>query len=59
MPDKHRQHQLGHASIVTTNDIYTQIELDVKADDIRELYPNLYYECRPQIRPQKMCKIKF
>ena len=44
MPDKHRQHQLGHASIVTTNDIYTQIELDIKADDIRKLYPNLYYE---------------
>lgn len=59
MPDKHRQHQLGHASIVTTNDIYTQIELDVKADDIRELYPNLYYEFWPQIWPQKMCKIKF
>ena len=44
MPDKHRQHQMGHASIVTTNDIYTVIELDVKADDIRQLYKGLYYE---------------
>lgn len=42
--DKHRQHQLGHSSIVVTNDIYTHIELEIKREDIIKLYENLYYE---------------
>ncbi len=42
--DKHRQCQLGHSSIVTTNDIYTHIELDIKKQDVIKLYNNLYYK---------------
>lgn len=43
IPDKQRQQILGHASIVTTNDIYTFLELDVKKEDILKLYKSLYY----------------
>lgn len=42
--DKERQNILGHKSIVTTNNIYTNLELDVKKEDIIKLYNNLYYE---------------
>lgn len=44
VPDKKRQQILGHKSIVTTNNIYTNLELDVKKSDIIKLYNNLYYE---------------
>lgn len=40
--DKYRQMQLGHASIVTTNDIYTNIKENIPKAKLRELYGNLY-----------------
>lgn len=42
--DKERQHILGHKSIVTTNNIYTSLEQDIKKEDVVKLYNNLYYE---------------
>lgn len=44
MRDNHRKHQMGHGSIVVTNDIYTHIDPDIKAKNIKKLYGNLYYE---------------
>lgn len=44
IPDKQRQQILGHKSIVTTNNIYTNLELDVGKQDVLKLYNNLYYE---------------
>lgn len=41
--DKQRQQILGHASIVTTNDIYTFLEIDVKKENIEKLYKSLYF----------------
>lgn len=43
IPDKIRQQVLGHASITTTNNIYTCLEYDVKKEDIINLYNKLYY----------------
>lgn len=43
VPDKIRQQILGHKSIVTTNNIYTNLELDVGKNDVLKLYNNLYY----------------
>ncbi len=40
--DKYRQMQLGHASIVTTNDIYTNIQENIPPRRIRLVYGNLY-----------------
>ncbi len=40
--DKYRQIQLGHASIVTTNDIYTNINENIPKDKLLELYGDLY-----------------
>ena len=40
--DKFRQLQLGHASIVTTNDIYTNIYENIKKSDLLEFYGGLY-----------------
>lgn len=40
--DKYRQMQLGHASIVTTNDIYTNIKENISKRRLRLLYGNLY-----------------
>ncbi len=40
--DKYRQMQLGHASIVTTNDIYTNIKENIAKSDLLELYGELY-----------------
>lgn len=40
--DKYRQMQLGHASIVTTNDIYTNIKENIPKAKLRELYGDLY-----------------
>ena len=40
--DKYRQMQLGHASIVTTNDIYTNIKENTPARRIRLIYGDLY-----------------
>ncbi len=40
--DKYRQMQLGHASIVTTNDIYTNIKESIPKAKLRELYGDLY-----------------
>lgn len=40
--DKYRQIQLGHASIVTTNDIYTNIKENIPKAKLRELYGDLY-----------------
>ena len=42
--EKERQNILGHKSITTTNDIYTNLELDVTKKDIVKLYNNLYPE---------------
>lgn len=42
--DKYRQMQLGHASIVTTNDIYTNIKENITARRLRLIYGNLYPE---------------
>lgn len=44
IPDKQRQQILGHKSIVTTNNIYTNLELDVGKKDVLKLYNNLYYK---------------
>ena len=40
--DKYRQMQLGHASIVTTNDIYTNIKENIPKRWLRQLYGDLY-----------------
>lgn len=40
--DKYRQMQLGHASIVTTNDIYTNIKENITARRLRLIYGDLY-----------------
>lgn len=40
--DKFRQQQLGHASIVTTNDIYTNIKENIPPRYLRLIYGNLY-----------------
>ncbi len=40
--DKYRQMQLGHASIITTNDIYTNIKENTPERRIRLIYGNLY-----------------
>ncbi len=40
--DKYRQLQLGHASIVITNDIYTQIKENISEADLRDIYGDLY-----------------
>ena len=40
--DKYRQLQLGHASIVMTNDIYTNIKENIPKASLRELYGDLY-----------------
>lgn len=42
--DKFRQMQLGHASIVTTNDIYTNIRENIPARRLRLIYGDLYPE---------------
>ncbi len=42
--DKYRQLQLGHASIVTTNDIYTNILENIPARRLRLIYGDLYPE---------------
>lgn len=41
--DKQRQQVLGHASIVTTNDIYTFLESDMTKEKIKNLYNGLYF----------------
>jgi len=40
--DKYRQMQLGHASIVTTNDIYTNIRENIPKRYLRLIYGDLY-----------------
>ncbi len=40
--DKYRQMYLGHASIVITNDIYTNIKEDIPKSSLLELYGDLY-----------------
>ena len=40
--DKQRQAYLGHASIKTTNDIYTHLDPTITREDIIKLYGNLY-----------------
>lgn len=40
--DKQRQGQLGHASIVTTNNIYTHLDPTITKADILNLYGDLY-----------------
>lgn len=40
--DKYRQLQLGHSSIVTTNNIYTNIKENIPKSKLLELYGNLY-----------------
>ncbi len=40
--DKYRQMQLGHSSIVTTNDIYTNIKENIPKAKLLELYKDLY-----------------
>lgn len=40
--DKYRQMQLGHASIVTTNNIYTNIKENIPKRYLRLIYGNLY-----------------
>ena len=40
--DKYRQLQLGHSSIVTTNNIYTNIKENIPKAKLLELYGNLY-----------------
>lgn len=42
--DKYRQMQLGHASIVITNDIYTHIKENISKADLRDIYGDLYPE---------------
>lgn len=46
--DKERQQYLGHANIITTNNIYTYLENDITKEDIHKLYNNFYYENRRQ-----------
>lgn len=40
--DKYRQQQLGHSSIVITNDIYTNIRENISKAKLKELYRDLY-----------------
>ena len=40
--DKYRQLQLGHSSIVTTNNIYTNIKENIPPSKLRLLYGDLY-----------------
>ena len=40
--DKFRQQYLGHANIVMTNDVYTNLQDDITADGLAKLYNNLY-----------------
>ncbi len=40
--DKYRQQQLGHSSIVITNDIYTHITENIPKAKLLEIYGNLY-----------------
>lgn len=40
--DKYRQMQLGHSSIVTTNNIYTNIKENIEPASLREIYGDLY-----------------
>lgn len=40
--DKYRQMQLGHASIVTTNNIYTNIKENITSRKLRLIYGDLY-----------------
>ena len=40
--DKYRQSQLGHASITTTNDIYTNIKENIPTRYLRLVYGDLY-----------------
>lgn len=40
--DVERQHYLGHASIVMTNDIYTNLQDDITKEGLIKLYNNLY-----------------
>lgn len=40
--DKYRQLQLGHSSIVTTNNIYTNIKENIPKARLREIYGDLY-----------------
>jgi len=44
VPDKLRQAQLGHASIVMTNDIYTHLDPTITREDILQLYGDWYPE---------------
>ena len=41
--DKERQQYMGHANIITTNNVYTFLENDISKRDITELYGELYY----------------
>ena len=40
--DVERQQYLGHASIIMTNDIYTNLQEDITKDEVVKLYNNLY-----------------
>ncbi len=40
--DKYRQMQLGHASTITTNDIYTNIRENITEASLRDIYGDLY-----------------
>lgn len=40
--DKYRQMQLGHSSMITTNDIYTNIKENISARKLRLIYGDLY-----------------
>ncbi len=40
--DKYRQMQLGHSSIVTTNNIYTNIKENIEPASLRKIYGDLY-----------------
>lgn len=40
--DVERQQYLGHASIIMTNDIYTNLQEDITRKDLIKLYNNLY-----------------
>ncbi len=42
--DKQRQQILGHASILMTNDIYTNLQDDINKDGLLKLYNNLYFK---------------
>ena len=42
--DKERQQYLGHANIITTNNIYTYLENDITKENIHNLYNDLYFE---------------